>query len=179
MGAHIISSVQLAACGFAAFFIGCTSMNEVTSSTPEEEEFTTSEFNAIAEGRGGAVKLLEQKVSSLNSTQIEASADSLFWTDAAGKNNRSSLGEVDYVEIVSRSDGFWEGAKWGAAGGLAAGTGAAAAQVSSQSADAQSMGSLAYVGYAVIGGTLGGLAGGTYGSITGHTFHCSFRPRGR
>jgi len=157
--------------------VGCTSMNEVTLLGTEEEGLTTAEFNEIAEGREGLI-LLHEETRPSNGTQIEASADSLFWTDGAGQRKRSSLGDVHHVDIVSNSAGFWEGAKWGAAVGIGGGIGVAGSVTSSsESAEARTMAPLAYFFYPAIGGIVGGVAGGIYGSATGHTFHCSFRPR--
>jgi len=178
MGPRLILINQLAAVSCAAFFIGCTSMNEVTWSNPEEGDLTTAEFNEIAEGRKGVVSILEETRPS-NAIKIEASADSLYWTDDAGLRMSRSLGDVNNVQVVSSSAGFWEGAKWGAAIGAAVGVGLAAAEVSSaQGAEAKDMAPLAYFVFPPLGAIVGGLAGGAYGSTAGHTFHCTFRPKG-
>jgi len=178
MGRRNTSIAYAAAVSSALILFGCTSFNEVATVMPEEDGMSTAEFNELAQGREGLILLLEETRPS-NGTQIEASADSLFWTDDAGQRKRSSLGDVHHVDIVSNSAGFWEGAKLGAAVGIAGGVGVAGSVTSSsESAEARTMAPLAYFFYPALGGIVGGVAGGIYGSATGHTFHCSFRPRG-
>ena len=170
--------VQLASVSCAAFLIGCTSMSEVTSSNPEAGDLTTAEFNELAGGRTGVILFLEETRPS-NATKIEASADSLFWTNDASQRKSRSLGDVNYVQIESGADGFWEGAKYGAGIGIGLGVGLAGSVTSSsESAEARTMAPLAYIFYPAIVGIVGGVAGGIYGSVAGHTFQCTFRPKG-